>query len=63
METEENEQDGFDPTEEEQKEFEELLKQDNLVEALVKKLKNRSCYTFTSESHFAGWLKVNGIIW
>lgn len=57
----------YEPTEDERKEIEEILSQEQekneAKEEFQDRLKNRKFYTFNSESHFAGWLKINGIKW
>lgn len=55
--------DPYEPSEEERREIEEILRQEEDRESIFYKIKNRKYYTFHSESHWAGWLKINGIKW
>lgn len=54
----------YEPDEEEKREIEELLNnEDKLRDNNRPLVKNRLTFVFNSESHWAGWLKVNGIKW
>ena len=59
------EEDGYyEPSEEEKKEMEDILREEDKKKNLEKKHgKNRLTFTFLTESHWEGWLKINGIIW
>lgn len=75
-----NEEDFYEPSDEELREMEELLRQEEELDTALSDSSmqntswhnfinrkndplNRVFYTFNSESHFIGWLRVNGIIW
>jgi hypothetical protein len=63
MERENEDQSSYEPTREEQEELERMLREDEDMAVLAEKLKNRKIFTFVSESHFEGWLKIHGIKW
>jgi hypothetical protein len=61
--------DGFDeepyiPSEEEEREMEKIFNEQRELDDKKQKLfSTRKLYTFNSEAHWIGWLKVNGIRW
>lgn len=55
--------DPYQPSEEEINELNEILKKEDEKQLLNKKIKNRVIQHFATQSHFIGWLKVNGIKW
>lgn len=51
--------DQYEPTDEEKEEIERMLNsEDDQIP-----FKHRDMFTFNSNSHWIGWLKVHGIIW
>ena len=60
-----HEEDGYyEPSDEEKREMEDILKQEDEKKKLEKKHgKNRLTFAFLTESHWEGWLKINNIIW
>ena len=58
-------EDGYVPSEEEQKEIEEMLTREDQQHYNHRKFaaKNRLTFLFASPSHWSGWLKTNGIKW
>ena len=60
--------DDYEPSEEEMKEIEEVIKGSSkkyeTIETLRNRLKTtRKIYEFASEDHWAGWLRTHGIRW
>lgn len=56
----------YEPTEEEQKELDELMKferEEENAAILKKKIADRKIFEFHTESHWSGWLKIHGMIW
>lgn len=51
----------YEPSEEEKREIEDMLNQED--EIRESKPRNRLTFIFENESHWEGWLKVNGIKW
>ena len=57
----------YEPTEEELREVDEYMRQvydkEDKDKSIKPTVKNRLFFDFKSESHWEGWLRVNGIIW
>jgi hypothetical protein len=64
---EEDKLDDYEPSEEERRDIEEILNHEAQKEKeenqILQKLKQRSVFTFKSDTHFEGWLKIHGIKW
>ena len=52
--------DNYEPDEEEIKEIDKIFEEEEKNNKLIK---NRLTFVFNSNSHFEGWLRVNGIKW
>jgi len=60
--------DNYEPSEEELRELNEILNKEEeqkefLQEFRDVKVKNRIFFTYSTESHWAGWLRIHGIKW